>query len=108
MAAATHSRPARSRRRTTGLTCNSHPDAVNDSGFNALQNTPFTVVASALLANDSDPDSDPLTITGASGGVNGTATFNAQANNITFTPTTGFTGNGSFNYAISDGRGGTA
>ena len=87
---------------------NRNPVAANDSGFNALQNTPFTVAASALLANDSDPDGDPLTITGASGGVNGTATFNAQANNITFTPTTGFTGNGSFNYAISDGRGGTA
>ena len=43
-----------------------------------------------------------------SGAVNGTASFNAQTNTVTFTPTTGYTGPASFTYAISDGRGGTA
>ena len=87
---------------------NQPPIAANDSGFNATQNTPLGIAASALLANDTDPDGDALTITGASGGVNGTASFNAQNNTVTFTPTTGYTGPASFNYAISDGRGGTA
>jgi hypothetical protein len=87
---------------------NQPPVAANDSGFNATQNTPLSIAASALLANDTDPNGDALTITGASGGVNGTASFNAQNNTVTFTPTTGYTGPASFNYAISDGRGGTA
>src|SRR5262249_15371239 len=56
----------------------------------------------------SDPDGEPLTITSASGGVNGTASFSAQTNTATFTPNTGYTGPASFTYAISDGRGGIA
>jgi VCBS repeat-containing protein len=87
---------------------NQVPLAANDSGFNVTQNSPLSIAAPALLANDSDPDGDALTITGVSGGVNGTASFNAQTNTITFTPTTGYTGAASFSYAVSDGRGGTA
>jgi hypothetical protein len=87
---------------------NQPPVAVNDSGFSTAQNTVLTIAASALLANDSDPNGDPLTITGVSGAVNGTVSFNAQANTVSFTPTTGYTGAASFNYSISDGRSGTA
>ena len=72
------------------------------------QNTALTIAASALLANDTDPNGDPLTVTGVSGAVNGTVSFNAQTNVVTFTPTTGYTGAASFSYAISDGRGGAA
>ena len=61
-----------------------------------------------MLANDTDPDGDALTITGVSNGANGTASFNAQTNTVTFTPNSGYTGPASFTYAISDGRGGTA
>ena len=39
--------------------------------------------ASALLAIDTDPNGDALTLTGASGGVNGTASFNAKNNTVT-------------------------
>ena len=60
-----------------------------------------------MLANDSDPDSDPLTVTGATTPAHGTAVVNAN-NTITYTPTTGYTGPDSFTYSISDGRGGTA
>jgi hypothetical protein len=93
---------------TSGGGTNQSPVAANDSGFNATQNTPLSIAAPALLANDTDPNGDTLRVTGASGGVNGTASFNAQNNTVTFTPTTGYTGPASFNYAISDGRGGTA
>ena len=61
-----------------------------------------------MLANDTDPNGDNLTITGVSNGANGTASFNAQTNTVTFTPNSGYTGPASFTYAISDGRGGTA
>ena len=61
------------------------------------------------MANDTDANSNPLTIpTGVSGATNGTVSFNAASNTVTFTPTTGYTGPASFNYAISDGQGGTA
>ncbi|WP_209857379.1 DUF4082 domain-containing protein [Rhizobium herbae] len=89
-------------------TQNTVPVAVADPGYSAILNTPLTIQASALLANDSDPDGDTLTITGVSGGVNGSASFNSQTNTVTFTPTTGYTGAASFTYSISDGRGGTA
>ncbi|WP_245428041.1 DUF4082 domain-containing protein [Bradyrhizobium sp. MOS003] len=87
---------------------NQLPVAANDSGLYATQNVPFAIPASVLLANDTDPDGDTLTITGASGGVNGVANFNAQSNSVIFTPTTGYTGTASFAYSISDGHGGTA
>ena len=61
-----------------------------------------------MLANDSDPNSDSLTVTGVSGAVNGTVSFNSQTNVITFTPTAGYTGAASFTYSISDGHNGTA
>ncbi|WP_247821498.1 DUF4082 domain-containing protein [Bradyrhizobium sp. 187] len=92
----------------SGGGANQSPVANNDSGFNASQNTPLSIAGTALLANDTDPNGDILTITGVSGGVNGAAGFNVQNNTVTFTPTNGYTGPASFNYAISDGRGGTA
>ncbi|MET3332220.1 MULTISPECIES: DUF4082 domain-containing protein [Bradyrhizobium] len=87
---------------------NQSPVAANDSGLDATQNVPFAIPASVLLANDTDPDGNTLTITGASGGTNGVASFNAQSNSVIFTPTAGYTGSASFNYSISDGHSGTA
>ncbi|MGV8956052.1 MAG: DUF4082 domain-containing protein, partial [Cypionkella sp.] len=87
---------------------NQAPVAANDSGFSTGYNTALTIAAASLLANDNDPDGDPLSITGVSGAVNGTAVFNAQTNNVVFTPNSGYSGAASFNYAIADGRGGTA
>ncbi|SCB08532.1 VCBS repeat-containing protein [Bradyrhizobium shewense] len=93
---------------SSGGGANQPPVANNDDGFNASQNTPLTIAGTSLLANDTDPNGDVLTITGVSGVVNGTASFNAQNNTVTFTPATGYTGPASFNYAISDGRSGAA
>jgi hypothetical protein len=93
---------------TVNTATNQPPIANNDSGFSTAQNTALTIGASSLLANDTDPNGDPLTITGVSGAVNGAVSFNAQTNVVTFTPTTGYIGAASFSYAISDGRGGTA
>ena len=89
-------------------TANTAPVAANDPGIPAQANTPVSIQASVLLANDTDADGDPLTITGVSNAVNGTVAFNSQTNTVTFTPTTGYSGAASFRYAISDGRGGTS
>jgi hypothetical protein len=87
---------------------NAVPVAANDSGFTTNTGTPITIQASALLANDTDADGDPLSITSVSGAVNGSVAYNAQAQTVTFTPTAGYSGPASFSYAISDGKGGTA
>ena len=55
-----------------------------------------------MLANDSDPDNNPLTITAVSNIVNGTATINNVNKTITYTPNPGVS-SGSFTYTISDG-----
>ncbi|MEH2369687.1 Ig-like domain-containing protein, partial [Nostoc sp.] len=85
---------------------NDAPVAGDDSA-SANQNTPLTLLAADLLANDTDVDSSTLSITAVSNAVNGTVTLN-NSGNVVFTPTTGFNnGNGSFNYTVSDGSGGT-
>jgi hypothetical protein len=66
-----------------------------------------TAVIVTVLANDSDPDSQPLTVTGASVPAHGAAVVNAN-NTVTYTPTAGYFGPDSFTYTISDGNGGTA
>ncbi|TGD95707.1 DUF4082 domain-containing protein [Methylobacterium nonmethylotrophicum] len=89
-------------------TTNQPPNAVNDTGPAVTQNTAVTVSTSTLLANDTDPNGDVLTVTSVTSGTGGTATLNTANATITFTPTTGFTGAANFSYAISDGRGGTS
>ncbi len=92
---------------------NQPPTANNDSGFFATQNTPLAIPASALLANDMDPNGYSLSLTGVSNPTNGTVSYNATTETVTFVPTTGYpspnyTGSASFNYSISNGNGGTA
>jgi hypothetical protein len=81
------------------------PNAVNDS-LVGTQNQLLTIATSTLLANDTDPDNDPLTITQVSNPINGTVTLNNS--NVLFTPAANHTGPGSFLYTISDGNGGTS
>ncbi|WDR06220.1 DUF4082 domain-containing protein [Devosia rhodophyticola] len=93
---------------TSTVSPNQAPIANADSGYTTPRNTALTLAAAALLANDNDPDADPISVTGVSGAVNGVASFDAQTNTVLFTPTVGYSGAASFVYAISDGRGGTA
>jgi hypothetical protein len=91
------------------LTVKAPPPVANaDSGFTTPQNTALTIAASSLLANDTDPDSLAMTVTGVSAPVNGTVTYNAATSTVTFTPTSGYSGPASFTYSISDTAGGTA
>ncbi len=65
-----------------------------------------TVLAD-VLANDSDPDGDPLTLVTVSTPAHGTAVVNGDGR-IVFTPEAGYAGPDTFTYTIRDGRGGTA
>ncbi|PVA11462.1 type I secretion protein [Pelagivirga sediminicola] len=58
----------------------------------------------AVLANDSDPEGDPLTVTGATDGANGTTTVNPDGT-VKYTPTGAFVGEDTFTYTVTDGNG---
>lgn len=60
-----------------------------------------------VLANDRDPDRDPLQVTAVTQPQHGSAVIN-QDGTVAFTPAPGFRGHDSFTYTISDGRGGTS
>jgi hypothetical protein len=90
---------------------NSPPVANNDTGTTVagLVTAPGAVLNIAktrLLANDSDPDGNPLTVTGVSNPTNGAVAI--SGNNVVFTPASGYSGPASFRYTISDGQGATA
>ena len=76
---------------------NSAPDAVDDTAVTNV-NTPVTI---DVLANDTDPDSDSLSISAVGSTSNGTAAISGAQ--IAYTPTTDFTGTDTFTYTVSDG-----
>ncbi|UCG14573.1 MAG: phytase, partial [Deltaproteobacteria bacterium] len=91
---------------TPGITA---PVAVDDS-YSTVQDTPLTVSATiGVLANDSDPNGDPLAVNPAplSGPSNGALTLNADGS-FSYVPGAGFSGSDGFIYQGSDGNGGTA
>ena len=67
-----------------------------------------TPVTFAVLGNDTDPDGDVLTVTGATvDPAKGTVTVNTDGT-LTFNPATNVSGQVVINYTISDGHGGTS
>jgi hypothetical protein len=78
------------------------PTATNDSASLEAD----TSLQIEVLANDTDPDGDTLTVTGFTQGTYGIVTSNGG--NITYTPVPDFTGNDGFSYTIDDGFNGTA
>jgi hypothetical protein len=89
-----------------GTTPTNQPPVANPDSATTAQNTAVILEASTLLANDTDPNGDSLSLTGVSNAVNGSVTF--SDGNVIFTPSTNFTGNASFDYSISDVQGGTS
>lgn len=81
---------------------NRQPVAVNDAAT-VLRDNPVNI---AVLANDSDPDGNSLTVTATTQATHGTVSF--TTNGVTYTPAAGYVGADSFSYTISDGAGGTA
>ncbi|MCO6439460.1 MAG: tandem-95 repeat protein [Phycisphaerae bacterium] len=82
---------------------NLQPDAANDS----ISTTEDTAVTTGnVLANDTDGDGDPLTITGFTQGSNGAVVDNGDGT-FTYTPNASFSGTDTFTYTVDDGNGGT-
>ena len=61
-----------------------------------------------VLANDTDPDGDPVTITAVANPAHGSAAIIPGGRSLRYTPDSGYRGADSFAYRISDGRGGQA
>jgi len=66
---------------------------------------PVVVNVASLLANDSDPEQDLLSVVGVSGALHGVVSLSAQGQ-VTFTPYLGYVGAAGFSYSVSDGHGG--
>ena len=90
------------------LTVNHVPVTVADA-FNRLANTPLVIPIANVLGNDTDGDSDPLTLTGLSETSTNGALMDHDDFLIYYTPavTNGNVAD-QFTYTVSDGRGGTA
>ncbi|MEZ4709765.1 MAG: Ig-like domain-containing protein [Caldilineaceae bacterium] len=80
---------------------NNAPLVANDS---AVTNEDTAIVID-VLANDSDPDGDSLTVGQLGLPQHGASTRNAD-NTITYVPAANYFGSDSFSYTVSDGRGG--
>ncbi len=76
------------------------PVAANSAAWTA----PGQPVTIAVLANDSDPNGDALTVTSAGQGQHGTVAVNPDST-VTYTPAAGFTGTDSFAYTVTDSQG---
>ncbi|CDM94315.1 Ig-like domain-containing protein [Limnospira indica] len=78
-----------------------NPPEPQDDEFRGFLNQALTIAVADLLANDTDPDEDVLTVTGVSNPEN--ATVRLDGDNVIFTPQADFTGNAGFVYTVSDG-----
>ena len=90
---------------TVDITCNAAPDAVADT-VTVDEDTPTDVTA-AILLNDTDADNDPIAVSAVSNATGGSVDLTAGV--VTFSPDLNLcgTGEGSFDYDISDGNGGS-
>ncbi|MFH1741477.1 MAG: Ig-like domain-containing protein, partial [bacterium] len=86
---------------TKTILFNQAPTA-NDDTATTSEESPVTI---SVLANDTDPESDPLTITSVAQGSNGSVTHNGAT--ATYTSDTDFNGDDTFTYTIGDGNGNT-
>ena len=84
-------------------TAKDDPNTAGDSKYSVDQDGSLTVSASdGVLANDTDPGSDPLTAMKTSDPKNGTLTLSSDGS-FTYTPSAGFSGTDSFTYKSNDG-----
>lgn len=85
---------------TIEATANLAP-VVNGETFESDLDTAISTTIATLLANDSDPEGETLSITSVQDAVNGTVEIVDDA--VVFTPAAGYAGPASYTYTVSDG-----
>ena len=88
---------------TVTVTCPNRPPILASDTLTTLEDTPGSV---NVLANDTDPDGDPLTAALATPAVHGVATVD-PGGLATYTPAANFCGPDGWTYQASDGHGHT-
>ncbi|MEM9011053.1 MAG: cadherin-like domain-containing protein, partial [Pseudomonadota bacterium] len=73
-----------------------------DDAVQVTSDVAEVISVAALLANDSDPDGDPLTLASFTQPANGTLIDNGDGT-LTYTPNAGYEGPDSFTYTVTDG-----
>ena len=87
---------------TVTVVADTAPVATADTVTTA-EDTTLSIAAADLIANDTDAEGTPLTLTAIATGAHGTATLSADLATITFIPDANFNGDASFSYSVSDG-----
>ena len=77
-----------------------NPPVAMDDMVTTEQDTSVTI---DVLANDEDADGEQLTVTDAGPADYGTVSVAANGATVTYTPNTGYTGEDTFEYTVSDG-----
>ncbi len=77
------------------------PPVAADDVRAAVEDQAQAIPAATLVANDTDVDGDPLTVTAVGDATGGAVGLTAGT--VDFTPATNFTGDATFTYTVSDG-----
>jgi hypothetical protein len=83
---------------------NEPPDAIDDRATVDEGSAPVPI---DVLANDTDPNGDVLTIEAVTQGAHGVVAIAGGGAGLTYAPDARYTGTDSFTYTIGDGNGGT-
>ncbi len=87
---------------TVTIQVQNNPPVAQNDGYPLHHDTDLTKVGPGVLSNDFDPDDDPITVTEWGTPANGTVSGNLDGGFV-YTPPTGFVGNDTFTYRITDG-----
>jgi hypothetical protein len=80
-----------------------HPPVAAADSYNATEDTPLTIAAPGVLANDSDADADALTAVLVTTTAHGALALNSNGG-FSYTPAAGYSGADSFTYKANDGK----
>jgi outer membrane protein OmpA-like peptidoglycan-associated protein len=86
------------------VTVSGRPPIANPDSATTRTGTPVTI---NVLANDSDPEGDALSVSAVGTAAHGTVTINANGS-VTYTPAAGYVGSDTFTYTLRDATGATA
>ena len=89
---------------TVSLTVNpvNDPPVANADTASVTSGSSVNIAASVLLANDTDVDGDPLSVTSVAAGAHGSVQLAGGV--VTYTPNAGYVGADSFTYFVTDGH----